>query len=206
MTTSSIAIPSNSSDNPYLIEEIVIPVGAAVGVGSISGLTYYLIRKKRKKSPQLNQGNERIELEPFKEETPILPTRHTEAYLAELPTYGEIINGTKNGQSEHKGNKLDVVENNNHNIFLKQIRTKLGNEQDLLDNFLDAQELLQTATDRNLASAQRNFQRVKESLGDKISWREMKVLEENYSQHPNEYIAQVEVSNPSRVPDAYLRN
>jgi hypothetical protein len=68
----------------------------------------------------------------------------------------------------------------------------------LLDNFLDAQEIFQNANERTLTSAKRNFERAKESIGDKISWQEMNILESNYSQKPH---AQIEVAGPSKTGD-----
>jgi hypothetical protein len=83
----------------------------------------------------------------------------------------------------------DAERGNNYQQLLTKLRTKLGNQQELLDNFLDAQEILQNNS--NLASSQRNFQRAKLALAKIITWDEMNALENPAEQ----LIAQMEVAS-----------
>jgi hypothetical protein len=92
----------------------------------------------------------------------------------ELPCYSsispnEITEPEIKNSSTQKLHTMEELETSDDADILTQIRTKLGNKQELLDNFLDARELLGTATEQNLAIVQRNFRRAKNALGARIS-------------------------------------
>lgn len=48
---------SSSSNDPNLTEKIAIPIGTTIGVASFVGITYYLAKKRNKKTQQLGNGS-----------------------------------------------------------------------------------------------------------------------------------------------------
>ena len=208
ISNSSINSRNFSSAKANHIVPITVGTGAGlVGVGSVGGLTYYLIKTghlksllkiiKPKTKVQKKQGkNVNVEIE-------LLAVTGEEGTVGQLKQKELPIPPIKvhlSNLSNKKNSSLVSLSPSYYQI-IEQIKSHLDPEgQEFLYSFLDAQDTFYNSNERTRAGAERQFQRAKQMLGTKVNWNEIESLEKSYWQNSEQqYQSQIELANSSQT-------